>query len=70
MLILASAAVHAAEQPGTLSKKRRRLAPRVDTSKTSVNSVVSRHLLSEAPKPAAQPIHGVAARRWSASGRA
>jgi hypothetical protein len=53
LLILTSAAVHAAEQPGTLSKEATQAGPAVDTSKTNVTP--SSPPVTAEPTPAAQP---------------
>jgi hypothetical protein len=54
LLVLTSAAGHAAEQPGTLSKEATQAGPAVDTSKTNVTPS-SPPATAEEPKPAAQP---------------
>ncbi|MFC4311327.1 hypothetical protein ACFPN2_19670 [Steroidobacter flavus] len=53
LLILTSVAVHAAEQPGTLSKEATQAGPAVDTSKT--NATPSSPPVTAEAKPAAQP---------------
>ncbi|MBL8269186.1 hypothetical protein [Steroidobacter sp.] len=58
MLVLASAAVHAAEEkPGTLSKEATAAGPAVDTSKTTVTAPAAAEATepTESKKAAAQP---------------